>query len=92
MSMNAATREALYNSYRALGNSLRQKHAERGEAARTLKRIDTDITYLEQQRKEIADHAATSGEDFEAAEQEQAMIAAVGREQYDPMGSGTTSW
>jgi len=85
VSLNAAARQALYNEYSALGTKLRQKHAERVEAERTLKRIDAEIESLNQQRKEIAEHAATSGENFEAVEQEQHAMASMSRQQYDPM-------
>lgn len=86
MSLPARARQALYSDYVALGNSLRSKHAERAEAERTLRRIDSEIEDLTQQRTQLNEHAAASGEDFDAVEREQQLMAAMGRQEYDPMG------
>jgi hypothetical protein len=88
VSLPARARQALYGDYIALGsNSLRSKHAERTEAERTLRRIDSEIEDLTQQRKQLNEHAVASGEDFDAVEREQHLIRAMDRGEYDPMRS-----
>jgi ABC-type transporter Mla subunit MlaD len=84
MSLPDSVRESLYADFRALGQQITAKNTERYNAARELNRMDAAIEELIAKRQELADHALASGEDFDAVEREQHLMATMGRD-YDPM-------